>query len=239
MTLGRLLVTLFLVVVIGGATVIAADLWLLPWLIHQQREVLVPELVGLDQEEAALELERIGLRLLTGEEVFDETVAAGMVLEQDPLPLKPVRRGRPVRVMLSAGAPLTRVPDLSGLSLRQAELALGRGGLRLGRVARSYDPDGPLGVVAQRPHAGSESQRGEGVHVLVREGHERTYHRMPDLTGRPINRVRQDLARAGFDIRRVTYRRGEENLPGTVLDQWPAAGVRIPTGGSIELVASR
>ena len=29
-----------------------------------------------------------------------------------------------------------------GLSLRQAELALGRGGLRLGRVARSYDPIG-------------------------------------------------------------------------------------------------
>jgi serine/threonine-protein kinase len=239
MTLGRLLLTIFLVVAIGGTTVVVADLWLLPWLIHQQREVLVPELVGLEQAEAEEELARIGLRLLPGEEVFDESVAAGTVLEQDPLPLRPVRRGRPVRVVLSAGAPLTRVPDLTGLSLRQAELALGRHGLRLGRVARSYDPDGSLGVVAQRPAPGSESKRGEGVNLLVREGHERTYHRMPDLTGRPINRVRQDLARAGFDIRRVTYRRGEDTLPGTVLDQWPAAGVRIPTGGSIELVASR
>jgi beta-lactam-binding protein with PASTA domain len=239
MSLARLFIVLAVVVALGGVTVIAVDLWLLPWLIHQQAEVLVPELVGLDEESATSELEKIGLRLLPGEEVFDEGVPAGTVLEQDPKPLRPVRRGRPVRVVLSAGAPLTRVPELSGLSLRQAELALGRAGLRLGRVARSYDPDGALGVVAQRPHPGAESQRGAGVNLLVREGHERSYHRMPDLTGRPINRVRQDLARAGFDIRRVTYRPGEGALPGTVLDQWPAAGVRIPTGGSIELVASR
>jgi serine/threonine-protein kinase len=211
----------------------------MPWLIHQQVEVLVPELVGLDREEGADQLERLGLRLLPGEEVFYATVPAGTILEQDPLALRPVRRGRPVQVVLSAGAPLTRVPDLTGLSLRQAELALGRTGLRLGRVARSYDPDGSLGVVAQRPHSGAESRRGAGVNLLVREGLERSYHRMPDLTGRPINRVRQDLARAGFDIRRVTYRSGDGTLPGTVLDQWPAAGVRIPTGGSIELVASR
>ena len=239
MTLGRLFLTAIVIMVLGGLTVFAADFWLMPWLIHQQVEVLVPELVGLDREEAEDQLERLGLRLLAGEEVFDETVPAGTILEQEPLALRPVRRGRPVRVVLSAGAPLTRVPDLTGLSLRQAELALGRTGLRLGRVARSYDPDGSLGVVAQRPHSGVEAQRGAGVNLLVREGHERSYHRMPDLTGRPINRVRQDLARAGFDIRRVTYRSGDGTLPGTVLDQWPAAGVRIPTGGSIELVASR
>lgn len=239
MSIGRLLFLALAVVALGGATVVAADLWLMPWLIHQQVEVLVPELVGLEREEAEAGLERIGLRLHASEEVFDDSVPAGTVLEQDPLALRPVRRGRPVRVVLSAGAPLTRVPELSGLSLRQAELALGRAGLRLGRVARSYDPDGGLGIVAQRPHAGAESRRGVGVNLLVREGKERSYHRMPDLTGRPINRVRQDLARAGFDIRRVTYRAGDGTLPGTVLDQWPAAGVRIPTGGSIELVASR
>lgn len=239
MTLARLLLVLGIVVGLGGLTVVLVDVWLMPWLVHQQAEVLVPELVGLELEEAEAQLARIGLRLHVAEEVFDESVPAGTVLEQDPANLRPVRRGRPVRVVASAGAPLTRIPDLSGLSLRQAELALGRAGLRLGHVARSYDPDGSLGVVAQRPHPGTESNRGAAVSLLVREDHERSYHRMPDLSGRPINRVRQDLARAGFDIRRVTYRSGQGALPGTVLDQWPAAGARIPTGGSIELVASR
>ncbi|RKZ10108.1 hypothetical protein DRQ32_07525, partial [bacterium] len=215
MTLGKLLFLILAVVALGGTTVVVADLWFMPWLIHQQAEVLVPELVGLDTEQAEADLARIGLRLLTAEEVFDQSVPAGTVLEQDPVALRPVRRGRPVRVVLSAGAPLTRVPDVSGLSLRQAELALGRVGLRLGRVARSYDPDGALGIVAQRPHPGAESPRGAGVNLLVREGLERSYHRMPDLTGRPINRVRQDLTRAGFDIRRVTYRsEGESGSAG-------------------------
>ena len=51
-------------------------------------------------------------------------------------------------------------------------------------------------------------------------------------------RLREELARAGFDIRRVTYRSEADQLPGTVLDQWPPAGSRIPQGGSIELVAA-
>jgi len=105
-------------------------------------------------------------------------------------------------------------------------------------VARSFDPDGSLGVVAQRPHAGTDVQRESAVSILVREGHERSWHRMPNLVGNPLGRVREELGRAGFDIRRVTYRSDAGQLPGTVLDQWPPAGSRIPTGGSIELVAA-
>ena len=238
MTLGRLILLLVALGIGAVLLVGVADLWLLPWLVHQQSEVLVPELVGRTLEEAEADLERVGLRLLPGEEVHDEGTVPGTVLEQDPPPLRSVRRGRPVTVVVSAGEPTVRVPDLVGLSQRQAELALGREGLRLGRVARSYDPGGAIGVVAQRPHAGTELRRGSLVTVLVREGHERTWHRMPDLVGSSMVRVREELARAGFEIRRVTFRADGDELPGTVLDQWPPAGSRIPTGGSIELVAA-
>jgi serine/threonine-protein kinase len=237
-SLGRLLLTLLLVVVVGVGLVGVADLWLLPWIVHQQTEVLVPDLAGRSLETAEEDLADLGLRMITGEEVFDPGAAPGTVLEQHPPALRAVRRGRPVTVVVAAGEPLARVPDLVGLSQRQCEIELGRLGLRLGRVARTFDPDGPLGVVAQRPHAGSEVQRGTAVSVLVREGHERSWHRMPNLVGNPLGRVREELGRAGFDIRRVTYRSDADQLPGTVLDQWPPAGSRIPTGGSIELVAA-
>lgn len=238
MSLGRFFTLLIALAIAGVVLVGVADLWLLPWIIHQQTEVLVPDLSGNTFDEASAQLEDLGLRVIEGEEVYSPEAIPGTVLEQSPPALRPVRRGRPVRLVLAAGEPLARVPDLVGMSQRQCEIELGRVGLRLGRVARTFDPFGPLGVAAQRPHAGAELAREAEVAILVREGHERTWHRMPDLIGNPLGRVREELARAGFDIRRVTYQTDGEQLPGTVLDQWPPAGSRIPQGGSIELVAA-
>lgn len=238
MSLGRFLsillgVTAAVLLVIG-----IADLVVMPWLVHQQSEIIVPDLTGRTLDEAEAELRRLGLTMTTGEEIHDEGSPPGTVLGQSPPPLRSVRRGRPITVMVSAGEPSVRVPDLVGLTQRQAELALGRVGLGMGRVARTFDPGGSLGIIAQRPHAGVEVSPATVVGVLVREGHERLWHRMPNLVGSPIARVRDELGRAGFEVRGVTYRPAGEALPGTVLDQWPPAGSRIPTGGSIELVAA-
>lgn len=238
MSIRRFIGLLVGLALLGVALVGVADLWLLPWLVHQQTEVLVPDLAGSTPDEAAARLEELGLSMIEGEEVFEPDALPGTVLEQYPPALRAVRRGRPVHVVLAAGEPLARVPDLIGMSQRQCEIELGRLGLRLGRVARTFDPGGAIGVVAQRPHAGAELAREATVSILVREGHERFWHRMPDLVGTPLGRVRDELARAGFDIRRVTYQTDAGTLPGTVLDQWPPAGSRIPQGGSIELVAA-
>ena len=238
MSLGRFLIVLAVLVVVALGAVGAADLWLLPWLVHQQSEVLVPDLAGRSLEDAQGVLEGLGLRMQPGEEIADDKHPPGTVVGQSPPPLRSVRRGRPVTLVVSAGEASVRVPDLVGLSQRQAELALGRQGLRLGRVARTFDPTGSLGIVAQRPAAGQEVRSETAVGVLIREGHERTWHRMPNLVGSPMVRVRDELARAGFEIRRVTFRPAGDQLPGTVLDQWPPAGSRIPTGGTIELVAA-
>lgn len=238
MSLGRFFLLLLTLCVTGLGLFAAADLWLLPWLVHQQSEVLVPDLSGRSLEEAESLLVGIGLRMQPGEEIADEKTPPGTVIGQSPPPLRSVRRGRPVTVVVSAGESSVRVPDLVGLSQRQAELALGRQGLRLGNVARTFDPSGAIGIVAQRPAAGQEVTSDAVVGVLVREGHERVWHRMPNLVGNPMVRVRDELARAGFEIRRVTFRPAGDEIPGTVLDQWPPAGSRIPTGGTIELVAA-
>lgn len=238
MTVGRFLMTLLGLGVAALLLVGVADLWLLPWIVHQQGEVLVPEVVGMPREQAMDRLAELGLRPVEGDEVRVSNAAPGTVIEQNPSPLRSVRRGRPVRILVSRSEARIEVPALVGLSLRQCEIALGSASLRLGRVARSFDPDGDLGVVGQRPRARSFVERGGTVDVLVREGHERIWHRVPDLVGSPLVRVREELTRARFEIRRVTYRDDRGALPGTVLDQWPPAGSRIPMGGSIELVAA-
>lgn len=238
MSVRRLLLLLVALGASIGALVLVADMWLLPWIVHQQSEILVPDVVGLDRARAESALAEVGLVLVVGDEAFREGTPAGVVLEQLPASMDAVRRGRPVRVVVSRGETLVEVPDLAALSLRQTELALRSAGLVTGRVARALDPAGTLGVIGQRPHAGELVPRGTAVDLLLREGHERAWHRMPDLRGASLARVRDQLERAGFEVRRVTYERDREALPGTVLGQLPAPGARIPAGGSIELVAS-
>jgi len=238
MTLKKLLIWIGAAALLLVLGVVLADAFVLPAIIHAQSEVLVPELSGLSQEDARTRLHDLGLELVLGEELYSEELPPGVVVEQSPRAMTSVRRGRPVRIVLSKGEPLARVPDLSGMSLRQAELTLPREGLTLGRVSRSYDPRGALGVIAQRPAAGQQLARESAVHVMLRQGHDRAQLLMPDLRGRSLARAREELSRAGFELGRVTYRSEGASFPGTILDQWPPAGAQVPAGGNVELVAA-
>ncbi len=238
MTLGRLLI----VVLLGGLALAAGALiahtTVIPWLIHRQGEVLVPEFIGLSLEEAEELAHHLGLGVEVGDEVHQDGTPPGTVLEQHPRAMRSVRRGRRIRLIASKGEAFARVPDLLGMSLRQCEISLMRDGLRLGRVARSYDPLGRSGVAAQRPHPGSAVPRDTVVDLVLRQERERVHYRVPKLVGRSLVKVREELGSAGFELRRITYAPDGDVFPGTILEQWPRAGSRIVEGGGIELVAS-
>jgi len=238
LSLARFLLLLVVLVaaVIGGA--LLANRTVLPWIIHRQQAVLVPDLVGMKLEDAEKEAKRLGLGLEVGDEVFREGAEPGVVLEQAPHSMRSVRKGRHLRVVVSRGETFVQVPDLVGMSLRQCEITLARDGLKVGRVARSYDPVGRVGVAAQRPHALTRVPRGATVDVVLREQHESVYFRMPSLVGRSLVQVKKEVAQAGFELRRISYEKDTEVFPGTILRQWPRAGSRIVQGGGIELVAS-
>jgi beta-lactam-binding protein with PASTA domain len=237
-TLKRLVTLVLLVAGAFALGVALANYLVLPHIIHRQQEVLVPDLTGVKVDDARAQVERLGLLFEVREEVYREGTPPGVVLEQQPRALRSVRKGRPLRAVVSKGESLAQAPDLSGMTLRQCEITLVREGLNLGSVARSFDPQGRLGVVAQHPRAGARAARGSRVDVLLREGHAPIYFKVPSLVGRSLQTVQEELLRAGFKIRRATYRRERGAAPGTILEQSPAAGSRIPVGGSLELVAA-
>ena len=86
------------------------------------REVPVPKVVGLDFGEAGLAVEAAGLTLKVDDsQPFSDTVPAGRIARQDPAAGLVVRRGRGVRVWMSAGSRSSVVPRLVGESERGAE----------------------------------------------------------------------------------------------------------------------
>ncbi len=86
----------------------------------------VPSAVGRGRAAAGQLLEAAGFAV-TSEEVFSDTVPSGTVVAQDP-PGGRLQRGGSVALQVSKGPERVVVPDLSGLSDKQAKAAAGRGG---------------------------------------------------------------------------------------------------------------
>jgi serine/threonine-protein kinase len=142
-------------------------------------------------------------------------------------------------VVVSLGTRVRMVPDLRGMTQRQARNLLQTNGLDVGRVARvQHIGDAREHVVATSPPVGDEVHEGELVDIVVSAPGGANVFLMPDLTSQDLFFVREKLEKLGFRISSVRYEDREGVYPNTIIDQSPEPGERIREGESIELVAS-
>jgi hypothetical protein len=95
--------------------------------------------------------------------------AAGIAVAQTPAPGRRVSYGATVRVVLSAGPPPVRVPELVGLSAASAESQLEAAGLRYAVTLVSAPGSTANAVVQQSPLAARSVPRGSKVALNVAE----------------------------------------------------------------------
>lgn len=124
----------------------------------------VPELAGLDAEQAGAALAEVQLVLGTVTEEFSETVALGAVVSQSVAAGQDVARDSAVDVVVSKGPDRRVVPDLDGRTIDEATAALEAVGLVRGGVQGS----GPI-VRFTEPAAGARLAPGTEV-VLFTPG---------------------------------------------------------------------
>jgi len=223
-----------------GLVAIAAffvGLWLfsavvMPRWVHRGTETRVPDLSNLNQRQAERVLDPIGLRLSVRGEQFDPQVPKGFVLWQDPPANDIVRRGRSISVLLSLGEDFASVPALYGESKRGAGLLLSRSGLELGDVVESFSDEVGQGlVVATEPSAQAVVPKNSSVSILVSRGAPGETYLMPDLLGRDVKPVRDDLEALGFSVQVV----GEVGRLASIVEQVPLPGSRIRRGQTLVL----
>jgi eukaryotic-like serine/threonine-protein kinase len=235
--------TLLLRIVVFGALfaagVFAFNYVVMPMLVHQRGAVIVPDLRNTSEAQATQDLARLGLSLRVERSDYDLQVPAGYVVTQAPRANGTLKPGRSVSVVLSLGPRTHRVPELKGMSMRQARSVLEHAGLGLGRVARVARPGlEHEEVVAASPPVGEEAREGEAVDVVLSVPGGGRVYMMPDLSTQDLFFVRQRLERLGFRVSSVRYEAREGVFPNTVVDQRPRPGTRIREGDSIELVAA-
>lgn len=205
---------------------------LMPRWVHQGSEVPVPDLSNLNLRQAERVLDQVGLRLSVKGEQFDPQVPKGFILWQDPPVNDVVRRGRPVSVLVSLGEEYAALPVLYGESRRGASLLLSRSGLQLGESVEAFTDEVGAGLVAAtEPGAQAVVPRGSAVSVLVSRGSLSDLYLMPDLRGRDVKSVKDDLEALGFQVQVV----GDVGRLASIVEQIPLPGSRIRRGQALVL----
>ncbi|MHB8779765.1 MAG: PASTA domain-containing protein [Candidatus Geothermincolia bacterium] len=157
--------------VLTGIVVLALLALALAWPITTsllEKEVLVPNLIGMKSQEAARALQGAGLRMELAENVYRAGTRVDDVVGQKPEGGRAVKQGSAVSVTVSRGT--LRVPNLSGLSLAEATAAIKAAGFGLGEVERRrFGGYKPGVVVDSSPGYGEELDPGERVNLVVSE----------------------------------------------------------------------
>jgi len=109
---------------------------------HNQN-VEVPQLQGLQVEEARVMLKSRGLHIEIVDSVYKKGSVPGAIIEQTPSPNNNVKEGRPVYVTIYSKSPqLIAIPGLVDYSTRQAEallISMGFNQLEIEKVPSMYE----------------------------------------------------------------------------------------------------
>lgn len=230
----------------------AGSFYLAMRMVFVGREVEVPDLAGLEVDEARATLNRSELYLETAAERYDDRVPKGRVQAQDPPAGATIKKNRKVRVTVSLGPLEIEIPDLRGQSLRTAQLALRRAELSAGHVTSTHSRRaGPDMVMEQHPPASAAGEEAdvsaESIHtsggqaavdLLVSRGPREPVYVMPDLTRRRLDEVREFVRRAGLRLGAVRRESAAGWPRGAVVKQYPEAGYPVGRQEIISLVLS-
>lgn len=202
------------------------------------RDVRVPDLKERSVNQARTALTDLGLPLkVEDSHRADSTVPAGRILAQEPVAGSTARRPRSVRVWLSSGPIVSRVPAVVGLTERTAQLRLESEGVGIRETAVVRTSTFPAGVVvAQTPDAGAIA---ETVALLVNRGERGLTYVMPDLIGVNAGQAAARLRASGFRVAMVAEQPYPGVPAGIVLRQAPLGGFQIAPGDAISLEVSR
>jgi serine/threonine-protein kinase len=200
--------------------------------------VQVPNLINMTIVDALAELEDTGLKLDPAiSHRFSSIVDQNCIISQDPAPGKMVKSSRTLRVVLSRGTELIRVPDITGGDIRQAAVTLADAGLRPASEIRIQFPARRDIVVGQDPPEGELLPRDGGVNLLVSHGPQRVSYAMPNLVGRSLDEVAETLNALNLRIsnKREVHRETAEDV---VFYQNPLPGMAVVEGDTVQTKVS-
>ena len=180
---------------------------------------------------------RVSLRVIAHHP--DDRVAKDYVIGQFPAPGEHVRQGRVVDVIVSDGPVVGIVPDLGGMSVRDAQVALGNVRLALGTVTVENSNTVAEGrIIRQQPEQGAQVPAASKIDVTVAKGKPVAY--VPNFIGLSLGFSQSAAKQAGVGLAPPVWLPIAPNAKprGVVVGQDPLPGQPLVSTDKVTLQVS-
>lgn len=214
-------------------------------------EVVVPSVTGRLRDDAKASLEADGFEVVIQDSIYRDTVKPLAVIRQFPEAESKVKANRTIYLTVNRAIPPDVVmPNLVGMSVRNAAIVLKQFGLKMGDT--SYRPDfAKNSVLVQRYNgkevkAGAKLPMGASISLVLGSGLSNVDMAVPDLFGLTFEGARDLLQTSGISFGAVVldadvkdtsnayvYRQSPDRLtadrranrirPGQMIDIWLSA----------------
>ncbi|HEY7667126.1 MAG TPA: Stk1 family PASTA domain-containing Ser/Thr kinase [Actinomycetota bacterium] len=198
--------------------------------------VVVPNVVGLLLDKATERLQDAGLIVGDVTKRASATARVDEVLSQSPVNGETLNEGDPVDLVIAKEVPTVLVPDVTELTLADAQAALRAVKLELGTTTQAPSDTIPVGqIISQSPEAQTEVPEGTEVNVVVSSGTDKVV--LPDVTCLSFGAAKAQLQALGLNVLdggTVTPNPACPN-PNRVASTSPGAGTELDPGASVTL----
>ena len=152
-----------LAIALGIAILVFASVFLTLRIFTRHGQALsVPDLTGLSISETDSILTERELRYQIVDSVYNSLVERGSIIDQNPSPEFKVKENRTIFLTINAFNPeIIKMPNVVGVSLRQATAIIQTVGLQIGRL--TYVPDIAVNNVLQQKFNGAVIEEGDSI----------------------------------------------------------------------------
>lgn len=200
-------------------------------LLGEAELVRVPDVVGLEEDEATERLENRGFDVATDERPSKKD--EGQVLRQDPEAGERLEEGETVTITVSSGVRQVEVPDVEGMKLKEARETIEGEGLTVEVTRVESEEFDPNTVIDQSPAGGTEVDVESVVELDVASAPTVV---VPDVINQSEDSAVAEIERAGLVAEVETAPSDTEE--GLVISQEPGPGTEVEPGDTVQILVS-
>lgn len=197
-----------------------------------------PNFTGLTLEEAKIMIPKGTIEVAEAGKDYSN-LPQGEIFMQEPVPDKIVKKGRTVKVWISAGENFFQVPDFYGQQLFEVRSLLEERGIKIKEISRTNSDLAYNCIIATTPSKGELVDMNEGISILVSNRASTKIVRVPDIIGYTLDEAKEKIKQESLFVGTVT----QMEVPGLesniVVDASINAGSKISAGSNIDLVISK
>lgn len=203
--------------------------------------VQVPTVLNLSEDEAVEILEDKNLKANISRYAQSNNYEPGKVMEQDPGPKTKVKKNSTINLVISEGREV-KVPDLSGMTLDQAEEKLKELDLELGKTSTDFSESVKKDtIIDQEPRKNEKVQAGSEVDVTVSLGKEEPdieNVKVPNFVGEYEEDAINIAVENKLTVGNITYKYSDKYEKDVVMSQSIPANTQVAENSTIDFVVS-